>query len=88
MHWIAKGVIGLAKATLGIDRADATTIARRNTLCSECPKLIRTAGVLRRCGVCGCIIVAKIRLASQSCSDKPPSWVPAPSQAAGKSPIP
>jgi hypothetical protein len=73
MHWIAKGAVGLTKVALGIDPAQSRAVAQRDVLCNACPQLRHTLG-LRRCGVCGCILAAKVRLASQKCSDKPPRW--------------
>ncbi len=74
MHWIANGFIGLTKVALGIDRADAQTVDFRYEVCRVCPRVKRSLNLLMRCGVCGCYIPAKIRLNTQSCSDKPPRW--------------
>jgi len=59
---IADGVVGLGKWLLRIDRSAPWTIVKREALCSVCPERVR-----ERCGNCGCLIYAKVRVAGESC---------------------
>ncbi len=63
---VIKGVVGLAKAATGIDRAGDDTIASRKATCDACQKQGRTLG-LETCGVCGCSLAAKRRIKSEAC---------------------
>ena len=64
------GIVGAAKAVLGIDRAAADSITHRVRLC-----LGHGAAIPRcehaengwRCGACGCVVKLKIRVASEHC---------------------
>tara|TARA_Y100000310_G_scaffold295800_1_gene327493 strand:- start:265 stop:606 length:342 start_codon:yes stop_codon:yes gene_type:complete len=59
---LLKGAKGIAKSTLGIDIAGKDTIKIRRQICEDCDKRKD-----KRCGACGCYIVHKTRLASESC---------------------
>jgi hypothetical protein len=63
---IAHGAAGLAKAALGINRADDAAIARRQAICNACPEVIVTLGI-RRCRVCRCVLAAKTANADEKC---------------------
>jgi hypothetical protein len=80
---IIHGVAGLAKvgaqlAGVPVDQAPANVIAQRRQACSICPHATkhRTRGLTIHslCSRCGCVINAKIRLASEQCPDLPPRW--------------
>ncbi|MCC7409966.1 MAG: hypothetical protein IT442_18005 [Phycisphaeraceae bacterium] len=64
-----KGAVGLAKAYLGLDKADDATARRRWEICTTCEHFD-----LGLCRLCGCHLSAKVRLASQSCPATPPRW--------------
>ena len=67
---IAKGAAGLAKATLGIDRADDATIETRRNLCRACPEAvpcIKNTAKFCMCNKCGCLLKAKTVIASEKC---------------------
>jgi hypothetical protein len=70
---ILAGAVGLAKAALGIDLAPAETRVERRRLCAGCE---HRKGP--RCGVCNCLIVAKVRGAASSCPLPEPRWGPVP----------
>jgi len=55
--------VGLAKAALSIDRASDELIEQRTAICRGCEHAQLMAGVLNRCGLCGCAIWAKVRSA-------------------------
>jgi hypothetical protein len=65
-----KGAAGIAKAALGIDRPDDSTIAARRAICrgcehaEPCPLNI---GRKCRCALCGCVLRAKTAVASEAC---------------------
>ncbi len=63
---IARGAWGLVRATLGLDRTDAITLAERRKLCAACPYNVESP-LGRRCRACGCIIVAKTAVADEHC---------------------
>jgi hypothetical protein len=58
----ARGAIGLAKATAGINAADRDTIEQRYATCQACPH--NDCG---QCQRCGCWIAPKIRIRSENC---------------------
>jgi hypothetical protein len=67
---LARGAIGIAKATLGINRADPDTVERRRVICRECPEAAPCVGsIVRRCkcNLCGCLIRAKTATADERC---------------------
>lgn len=64
---IVHGAAGIAKAVLGIDAADAETAKRREAVCGACEHVTLTAGVLRRCEICGCALAAKVKIAGEKC---------------------
>jgi hypothetical protein len=68
---IIAGAIGLAKAAIGMDPAPADVRRQRRALCLTCE---HRKG--RRCGVCRCLIVAKVRLAGSVCPLPDPKWGP------------
>lgn len=71
----AKGIAGLTKAALGIDRADPATIESRRDICRGCefatrnPKFADSKGLtsFSRCLKCSCLIAAKTNLVNESC---------------------
>ncbi len=73
---IAKGVAGLTKAALGIDRAPDEVIALRRNLCRVCNRSEQrkrkdgSMGLtsLSRCRECDCFIAAKTTILSEKCS--------------------
>jgi hypothetical protein len=80
---IIHGVAGLAKvgaqlAGAAVDQAPADVIAKRRHACSECPHATkhppRGLTIHSLCTRCGCLISAKVRLASEACPDLPPRW--------------
>lgn len=67
---ITKGVVGLTKAVLGIDRADEQTIEARRSLCRSCDRAepcIRNAHQFCICKECGCLLKAKTSVKSEVC---------------------
>jgi len=64
------GAVGIAKAVLGIEPADAETMQRRIATCEACPDGCYQTGP-SRCdranGGCGCFLAAKWRIASEKC---------------------
>lgn len=52
----------IVRTTLGIDRADRTTIAARLAVCYDCPH--RLGGICRECG---CVIKLKARDVNETC---------------------
>lgn len=73
----AKGIAGLTKAALGIDRADPATIESRRDICRGCEfatrnqKFAKSNGLTNfsRCSKCGCFIAAKTNISYESCPD-------------------
>lgn len=65
---VVNGAVGIAKAVTGTDRPSEEVIAHRSQICNGCPRrdTMPVLGV-PICGVCNCIINAKIVIASQSC---------------------
>jgi len=63
---VLHGAAALAKAAVGLDQAAPDVIAQRQQSCDGCmhkeKKLIGSW-----CGLCGCALAAKIRLASERC---------------------
>jgi hypothetical protein len=67
---IKQGMMGLAKAALGIDRASDELIRQRTEICRGCEHAKFVAGKLASCGLCGCIIKAKVRIPREHCPIK------------------
>jgi hypothetical protein len=73
--WVAHGALGLAKAVLGIAAADEKVRAQRTAICQACPHSAkhptkRSANglpLVRFCEMCGCLLAAKIRVATERC---------------------
>jgi hypothetical protein len=64
------GVVGLAKATLHIDRTPEMAIKHRLRICWECDRSEPCLGIVGKkcqCAACGCIIRAKVVVASEAC---------------------
>ena len=69
---IAHGAAGLAKAFLGIDRADDDTIEWRRTICRKCEHAepcIANVVKFCKCKKCGCVLRAKTASESESCPE-------------------
>lgn len=74
VNW-ARGLWGLARALVGADQVEPEVRERRLDVCTECPELVlgaplvTTESLVRRarCGACGCYVVPKAGLASESC---------------------
>jgi hypothetical protein len=74
---LARGVAGLAKSGLGVDRPDEATIAHRRDTCRGCehatrstdPKYAANRGLttFSQCSVCNCFIAAKTLVRSEAC---------------------
>ena len=62
---IVHGAAGLAKAAIGLERASEEAIRERNRICHVCEHYRRGF-----CAKCGCLIVAKVRVASEVCPVK------------------
>ena len=72
---LAHGALGLVQATLGVGRTTIEVLRAREEACRGCPKLEPgIVWVARRCGICGCFMAAKLRLAKEVCPDDPPRW--------------
>jgi len=50
--------------------ADENTILHRIDLCSSCPEYITGSFGTERCGICGCGMKLKVRIAAASCPIK------------------
>lgn len=61
---VAHGAAGLAKYALGIDAASPETKQARWNICKDCE-----FHKLWRCQSCGCVVSAKISIASESCPE-------------------
>lgn len=57
-----KGIVGLAKAVIGIDATPRHQRQARQSTCKGCPD--RRGAV---CGLCGCVLAAKVRLKGETC---------------------
>ena len=64
---IARGTVGLAKAAVGLDKADGITMIKRWAICESCASSVKTAGIVQTCAQCHCMLRAKIRLARERC---------------------
>jgi len=64
---IARGAAGLAKAALGIDRADPEIVAFRRRTCGGCPDVVLRLGVIQQCRRCGCGILPKTLVKGERC---------------------
>jgi hypothetical protein len=61
---LSRGIIGLAKAEFGLDRASDETVAERKKICLACPW-----NDLGRCSQCNCYLHAKIRIKKEACPE-------------------
>lgn len=59
---IVHGAAGLAKAAMGLERASEETIRTRSLICRTCEHYRHGF-----CAKCGCMIAAKVRVASEAC---------------------
>jgi hypothetical protein len=81
---VLRGAAGLAKAGLQaagvpVDAAPEDVVKARRDQCRACPHATRNDGpkyaasrgltTLSRCQLCGCVIAAKTRMASERCPD-------------------
>ncbi|MCC7409885.1 MAG: hypothetical protein IT442_17595 [Phycisphaeraceae bacterium] len=57
-----RGAAGIAKSQLGLDPAPDSVVTYRWTTCTACERFDRG-----HCGLCGCNLPAKVRLAGQKC---------------------
>lgn len=74
----ATGIVGLTVAGISLTGLGLATREQRlfrAARCSRCPNL-RPGGVfwVDTCSLCGCVLTAKRRLASEVCPDVPPRW--------------
>jgi hypothetical protein len=68
MKKLAKGVPGLLKSELGIDKAEPREIDRRTSICLNCPDGIYEFGVCsEERGGCGCFLASKVTIEGESC---------------------
>ena len=68
MRKLAKGVPGLLKSELGLDRADQETMDKRQAICEKCPDGIYDFGVCsEERGGCGCFLASKVTINGESC---------------------
>jgi len=63
---LLRGGVALVRAAIGRDRASNATMLARQAACLACPQ-IRGAWPLAQCRLCGCLVAAKRRLASETC---------------------
>ena len=61
-EYLARGVVGLGKSILGIDRASDETIKERWEICRKCEFY-----KLWQCTKCGCIASQKVKQQSETC---------------------
>ena len=71
MRRILHGAVGIAVAVTGLDPAEPELVQRRMAICGECEHSKFKPG---KCDLCGCLLGAKIRLASEKCPDDPARW--------------
>ena len=64
---LGHGAAGLAKAALGIDRAEDFRVEYRRQTCEACPYALHRLGVVDTCSLCKCVIRAKTAIASEHC---------------------
>lgn len=71
---LIKGVIGLSKAALHIDRADPSLVECRRELCNSCQhrKVVFTEVCgqemnVAKCTICKCYIQAKVLILGEKC---------------------
>lgn len=57
----------------GIIFADKETATKRIDACLACPHFI-TEPLPARCGICGCGMKVKVRIAAARCPLNPPTW--------------
>lgn len=62
---ISHGIVGLTKATIGIDYPGDDVVKQRWDICKSCEFF-----KLWQCTRCGCVASLKIRVASESCPEK------------------
>tara|TARA_R110002012_G_scaffold79909_2_gene202922 strand:+ start:945 stop:1403 length:459 start_codon:yes stop_codon:yes gene_type:complete len=67
---LAKGVPGLLKSELGIDRAGPSLMAERRSICLDCPSDYYDFGVCNEeRGGCGCFLASKITIKGEACPE-------------------
>jgi hypothetical protein len=65
---VLHGAAGIGKAVLGIDPAPQEVAERRLQVCQQCPSGLYAGGMCKRsAGGCGCLLTAKVRVASERC---------------------
>lgn len=64
---VISGAVGLAKAELGIDKADDILIRKRKEICVLCPDGLYDFGQCTGMGGCNCYLAAKVKIAGQKC---------------------
>lgn len=65
---IIRGVHGLTKVALGIDKADPELAEKRIEICNRCDRLIKSDDPKKhRCGVCKCWVSKKSKLSKEKC---------------------
>lgn len=48
---------------------------KRLAICNRCPHKVAMKGSLDQCGICGCILILKVKFADECCADRDkPRW--------------
>jgi len=64
---VAHGAAGLARAIAGVGRASEDVRAARLATCNGCEHNTAATGFFPTCGLCGCLLGAKVADAAESC---------------------
>ena len=68
-----RGVVGLTKAAIGIDKTPSDVVLLRRAVCEVCERAeVRRLGgvaVLRLCAACSCFILPKTAIRSETCPE-------------------
>ena len=64
---LVHGVAGIARAVTGTGGADAQTVQKRASICTECEHNVLSLGLIHRCELCGCLTWAKTRNLEEKC---------------------
>ncbi len=63
---IVKGIMGIAKATMGIDKTLQELYIQRLKICNNCDFCIKNENKIK-CGKCGCNLKLKAKINSEEC---------------------